>query len=568
MKQNLLEFIDREVSSQLNIKKEIQNIDPPSMDHLLEFIDKEIANLSLLSEDAKELTIESAWESIPMPELSELGWADPSKKKGELTDKSRSEMTSFLSQVQASTLEEQIIKLQNLLDTAGEEQKSIPEILSFLIFYKTLTYIIGDFNPSTAGFLFESLLGVLTGGKQIAAKGAGGGDTIADFVYQRGVKSQGGAQYVSLKLLTEKGTGIGGSFTDLIDDLIDKNAMQYVVVLKSLSGSKESLSGALSFYEFTFNRQDFVKQLSKSTLGQEALTLAEGASRAMLDEPLGDFQHKERWNEWVKTFLPSLIGAGMPKPSKRGEEEYAHRLAKGRSPLHKWEDVLALEVDKLTSMGEPVEEIFNPKNYIHAINPSTGEEEEWYGNKEDPFYFTYRWLRKQWDEHNRERQSEKEIKDDRVSQLGNIPQKKTKSKKKKKQHNWMSSEDSLLELLLLSKDTNIKDKDFWEFIKRYSYGSLSSGKFEITQGHLRDIANPFATLKVGRKVVAGALNKMITEVNQKMFEIYSNLNKLKIHLRGFFMNEMNVDEGEKATDAAEMVRDGTEILVNKQKGGS
>jgi hypothetical protein len=69
-------------------------------------------------------------------------------------------------------------------------------------------------------------------------------------------------------------------------------------------------------------------------------------------------------------------------------------------------------------------------------------------------------------------------------------------------------------------------------------------------------------------VVAGALNKMITEVNQKMFEIYSNLNKLKIHLRGFFMNEMNVDEGEKATDAAEMVRDGTEILVNKQKGGS
>lgn len=574
MSKNLLEFIDRVLSDQLDPKEDPQDVERRGS--LLEYLDKEIADLSLVFEKVEKLDIQAAWESIPLPELSELGWADPSKKKGKLSNKARFEMSQYLGEIKAVTLEDQIVQLQEKLDTAGKQDMSLSEILSFLIFYKTLTYIIGDFNPATAGFLFESLLGVLTGGKQIAAAGAGGGDTIADFVYPRGVKSKGGAQYVSLKLLTEKGTGIGGSFNDLVDDMLAKNAMQYVVVLKTLGGSKESLTGELGFYEFTFNRKDFVKLLKHSTAGRKCLVLAGEAAREMLDEPAGEFAHKERWNDWIKTFLPALLGGGGDVEGFTFPVKKYARVKKG------WEEVRDMEVKKYAENNFCVEkdekgrqrpavcdkreswaQIHDPEMYFHHGS----EDEQLYKEPDDRLYYTYMWLRKMWDSYNEGAVSEKELEKRRVGDLGNVPLLKSKKEySPKKEVNWMGVDESLSVLEKMAQDESISDKDYWLFIKQYSYGTLTTEHFEVTQEHMKKITTEFARLRVGREVVAGALNKMITDTNKMMFDIFSNLNELKTYLRGFFMNDMETDDGIKAKESAEKVYKSTSALISTEEG--
>ena len=122
-----------------------------------------------------------------------------------------------------------------------------------------MTKIIANFNASSAGFSFESFLATLLNGVQIPASGAA---TIADF-YAGGVDGTP----VSLKLYNEGSVEVGGSFADLVGDLLNdskNNEMTYLVVMKNLRGAKESLSGTLSFYQFKFDIHNVMNLLGKS----------------------------------------------------------------------------------------------------------------------------------------------------------------------------------------------------------------------------------------------------------------------------------------------------------------
>ena len=105
-------------------------------------------------------------------------------------------------------------------------------MISYLVFYKTLTKVVTNFNAASAGFTFESFLATLMKGTQIPTNS----NTIADFTTGENIP-------ISLKLYAEKTLHVEGSFTDLVNDLVepkynhpDGNAMRYVLCTKRITG--------------------------------------------------------------------------------------------------------------------------------------------------------------------------------------------------------------------------------------------------------------------------------------------------------------------------------------------
>jgi hypothetical protein len=209
---------------------------------------------------------------IPDIEVSELGWADvrtPAGGGAPIKSRERELLEGYLKNIVGeaggmAALPQKLDALSSLADNPAQFIKSgsagtspaeqIKTVISFLVFYKTLTKIIANFNASAAGFNFESFMATLLGGKQIPASGA---DTIADFVDESGV-------LVSLKLYKENSLEVGGSFEALVEDLVRDGKMTYLVVTKDLTGAREALDGTLTFYKFDFTL-DNVMEILKDT---------------------------------------------------------------------------------------------------------------------------------------------------------------------------------------------------------------------------------------------------------------------------------------------------------------
>ena len=213
---------------------------------------------------------------IPEIPISEIGWANTTTRDGEeVKPAQREQLEAFLSNVTPSgTFTEKLKDLEGFYGSGGEgglevfsKINSNPDlsgriatVMSYLVFYKTLTTIITNFNASSAGFSFEAFLATLLGGSQIPANTG----TIADFTTAEGIP-------VSLKLYNEKTVVVGGSYTDLINDLVNpqfsSDFMRYVVCMKDLSGEGMDLNGSIGFYQFDFTLDNIVNILSKSKKG-------------------------------------------------------------------------------------------------------------------------------------------------------------------------------------------------------------------------------------------------------------------------------------------------------------
>ena len=203
--------------------------------------------------------------ALPEIGVSELGWASLKTGEGEtIPSEQRAQLARFLDNIaQGADLQDKLAKLSNFYEMnegtlgdlrSGSESEKIRRTIAYLTFYKTLTKIITNFNASAAGFAFESFLGVLLGGNQIAT----GNKTIADL-------TSGDGTPISLKLYAEKSVEVGGSYTDLVNDLVrEPNLMQYVVVMKDLQGEGLELEGTLKFYRFNFTLDNVYDILSDS----------------------------------------------------------------------------------------------------------------------------------------------------------------------------------------------------------------------------------------------------------------------------------------------------------------
>jgi hypothetical protein len=207
----------------------------------------------VIEEQSGDMTL--TYNAIPEIPLSEIGWSQLETREGgvQVPSEERKQLQDFLSNIPGKDIGEKMRELNKFFqgDEAYLKQAGFvgvggadgaAKLISYLVFYKTLTTIITHFNAASAGFSFESFLAVLLGGQQIPT----GQQTIADMVDGQGTP-------ISLKLYKEGQLKVGGSFTDLSNDLISKGEMQYVNVTKELSGEGLEQKGKLDFYRFNFN---------------------------------------------------------------------------------------------------------------------------------------------------------------------------------------------------------------------------------------------------------------------------------------------------------------------------
>ena len=231
------------------------------------------SELELLREqflnERKDVTL--TLQAIPEMDVTELGWTDvQTRGDQEIDGPARQQLLQFMANIKGEDIEGKIKSLADFysnpqsIDTSGDSTgQRIAKSLSYLTFYKTLTKVISNFNAASAGFNFEAFLAVLLEGQQIKANTG----TIADF-------TAGDNTPISLKLYNEKSVLVGGSFTDLVGDLVNPqfsphDYMQYVVVMKSFEGESQGLGvqGNLKFFRFNFTL-DNVANIILNSMGK------------------------------------------------------------------------------------------------------------------------------------------------------------------------------------------------------------------------------------------------------------------------------------------------------------
>ena len=256
-----------------------------NIDALVESFYQKADNEDLINEVLKFLLVEAdasmppkatfEWSMIPDIPISEIGWSDVSTDaEGEqVLGPQRALLQQYLDNIGSSddTFEGQIKSLQkfygpqgpaNIMASAKNNTEAITKLISYLVFYKTLTKVVTNFNASSAGFTFEAFLATLLHGEQIKANTG----TIADF-------KTGDNVPVSLKLYAEKTLKVGGSFRDLVRDLREPQfdhpteggaGMRYVVCTKDITGEGLQQKGGIKFYQFDFTLDNVFAILASS----------------------------------------------------------------------------------------------------------------------------------------------------------------------------------------------------------------------------------------------------------------------------------------------------------------
>ena len=203
---------------------------------------------------------------VPLPPVSELKWGQASTEQSDVSNSAREQLRIYLDKIPGSNIKLKLQAINNFISQAeagGQQLKAsdTSSIISFLVFYKTLSTIITNFNASGAGFIFESFLAVLLDsnkGKQIPASD---GKTIADIIVYPGGNTR---LPISLKLYGEDTIKVGGSYKQLISDLTTQYPkMQYLVVGKESTGIGDSKEiKKLNFYSFDFTLRNVITVLN------------------------------------------------------------------------------------------------------------------------------------------------------------------------------------------------------------------------------------------------------------------------------------------------------------------
>lgn len=246
-----------------------------------------LPSLSLLKEEAEKGNV-LQYSSIPEISISELGWSSfKDERDGEgkqIPSEQRAALQQYLSNIQGSTFQQKIENI-NKFYTASPEQlfnsefikadsnsSRIQNLISYLVFYKTLTTIITNFNAASAGFAFESFIAVLLSGQQVPTNSG----TIADLWTGDDIP-------MSLKLYSQSSVDVGGSFKDLCNDMIapqkPKNPfIRYLVATKEFEDKKNTkaldLQGTISLYQFDITLENIMNLMVVTSIhSKEAIRL-------------------------------------------------------------------------------------------------------------------------------------------------------------------------------------------------------------------------------------------------------------------------------------------------------
>ena len=534
--------------------------------------------VKLLQEAGGTPTSESFdWNAIPEIPISELGWSDTrTREVGGPQGGQRKLLMDYLKQIgPEAELPVKIKELNNFMANpdieGGDAREKISKILSYLVFYKTLTRVITNFNASSAGFSFESFLAVLTGGTQIET----GGETIADYVTQDG-------EHVSLKLYNEASVEVGGSWQDLVDDLVDdskNNRMTYLVVLKSLQGEGLDQEGTLSFYQFTLtldNIANFIDKSSKESREMIALPLTPEGQLVDLgavetdEESLEEATQRTRIGkkEFIENFNTALTTAAKENLSQRIEQVPDLAQLPGLDGLVDLIQLGGPNFPKLTGNAE--------KDAVRAVKGAitTMAEEDEEAAKILNTSIKY-------DPSKNSKRVSALIADDLKSAIADTFRKLQKDPEAERK----TTAQSLLDYIRLGAKSVARSIEYYNTLDGQvdaqkkalfsSYGYLGAKKFGVGKGVATGKTQvdgmpveKLGTLEIGASRIAPILEQARGELNDQVYAIFTNLKTLSTSLNAYFASGLQDPKaGQVATDASKEVSSRTEKVVAGDEAG-
>tara|TARA_Y100001963_G_scaffold3602_1_gene4744 strand:- start:510 stop:2195 length:1686 start_codon:yes stop_codon:yes gene_type:complete len=535
------------VASTLNIKELLNMVEEVMELPIAEYLAPELVK----ERKTQDLTFKLSM--IPEIEVSELGWSDVRTPEGggePVKGRERQLLESYLENILGGdvargldSLPQQLDKLSSFynnpeqyLDAADTRPQKIQQAVSMLVFYKTLTKIIANFNASSAGFSFESFLATLLDGIQVPANTG----TIADF-YAGGTDGEP----VSLKLYNEKSVEVGGSFVDLVGDLLNDskdNRMTYLVVMKNLKGEAENLTGNLTFYQFDFTLDNVMDIIGDSKPASAATIILplEGEQLPDVDAPERIRITTELVQDLFVQNLKDLIGndqivdAIVSSPYFQYGTDEMLSLASTSAPVRRYAD------KRKASNRENMEQI------LRGI--PTFETEE---DLSQVVLVIYEALDK----------ASAQVKELRAGRKEKIAQilpslsgyRVTKGSKGEKRAGEAENISAAAEKSIQFYDNLKGNREAQKKALLKTNGYLNEMQFSLNKAEVMKLAEPMASLEVGAEAIQKMLSQTTSLLNSEVFSIFDSLRNLSDNLNGFFASGLG--DTEKATNAIENAQD-------------
>ena len=519
-------------------------------------------------------TLEMILKMIPDIEVSEIGWSDvrTPENQAEIKGPQRQLLEGYLSNIQGNDFAERIASVSQFYDKgslmiseqAGEDRtKRIVQAISYLVFYKTLTKVITNFNASSAGFSFESFLAALVNGYQIPANTG----TIADYVD----RASGQEIPVSLKLYREGGLEVGGSYTDLVNDLVKpkypnsiNGGMRYVVCTKQLTGEDLEQEGKIDFYQFDFNLENvfdiLVNSKDKSQkcimLPREIVSALLGGQQSGVDinKSLPGQQNLPSDEELEKVFisaLDQLIEANEIVLSQQQNEALKQALDYAKKD-DIFRDYLAKKGDEVRNLGIVRGRSLIDREFVKKLL----QDFDWYGG-----------LKTASGRSARQTLLNAIVKAngaiiDRLKQSRLSDERKAEISRMVKDGEFLDPQESARQYKMLGREQK-------KIALKNSWGYLSTGHFSLNQKQATVEGPPTNTkfigsIMIGRALVGNVVNSIRDILNEEVAEIFQSLKILSDSLNVFFAGGLEDDGLAKAaTDNAQNISSKEILNPNK-----
>lgn len=506
---------------------------------------EEVEKSGLLTE-AKMQKLAVSYDGIPEIPITELPWAQM-ESNDEAVKVSRMQIQQFLDNISGEDLSDKIRSINEVMSGDPEALQTkfsnlsggsaIASTLSYLVFLKTLTNLISNFNASSAGFSFEAFLGVLLGGGQIAT----GKGTIADLTDKSGTP-------ISLKLYQEKSVKAGGSWSDLVKDLSrPPYKMQYVVVTKTLEGSGSSLAGSLRFYRFDLTLDNIVELMYNTGKNRELIMVPESlfSNKDLLDLELPRLPDKEEKKEkFDQIFDDGLKGESWAEEFKQAfeHEEYNNKMGKELLTLYKsglprsnnkFFNMVKATIEEITGQELSVEEALEKAQKINEVI------KRYHAFLSDLTAKRNEVLR--------------QVGGDYVEQAGGMTV--------AKYYDTLTAEEKAKFLFLTYGFSEIKQFDLIRSTI-YDINNKTSKQDILPEGQSEPTIGAIA---IGRENIQATMNRLGQLINQNVFVIFENLKALTQNLQAYFAEGLVNDERAETaiTSAGRISRKTKDVKQNK-----
>lgn len=522
----------------------------------------------------EEKQVAITFPGLPDIPLTEIGWSKLNTEEGgEVKGAGRSMLESYLKNIPGKDLSEKIAGLDKFYSTGFGQistkntSELISKVMAYLVFYKTLTRIITNFNAASAGFTFEAFLATLTNGNQIPANKG----TIADYTTGDNIP-------ISLKLYAEGSVQTGGSFTDLVNDVVAPkfghpagNAMRYVVCAKALSGQPGEQEGSIKFYQFDITLDNIATIMANASRPHTAqnimLPLVEGEDgKLVLSSDVEDLEPSMTYSdkeieekiqaialleEWWQNLglnltdeqIEAIISGPLVSYSKDQQNPSPLVVLKkggfaaGRTAPAKRNRETIQSVLTVGGSNSSKEQVVGVLNSLNSVYIKINKELEDFNKKRGAGGGTYK----------------------SYQASGLFPGLTKATGAKAKAQNQKVKDRAKLS----AEWYNAQDEETKKRALKYTYGYLNTRQFEFNRAESVDEGSILRPTSVGEiKVGSAAIDKLLEDVksvlDESLFDIFTDLKNLTDNLNAYFAGGLKDDNfAENAITAAGNIESST-----------